>query len=221
METRRMSFYALIPTPVVLMALLVICLSGCGDVMIGPYDLTSYPTPPATIPEMIDTAQSPDYEVRVSAISALGNLGPEAEPAVPTLVAALSDSVSEVRAMAAYALGDIGPVAATAVPELVKTLQADGAGHVRTAAAAALGQLDDTSAVPVLAGILYEENAGLSLQIRAAQSLAYLTENTFTDSEPGPQGLSLADDGKPLLLLDARDWWENEGQYQEWPDTDM
>jgi HEAT repeat protein len=216
-----MSFYALIPTPVVLMALLVICLGGCGDVMIGPNDPRPSPVPPASVPELIDALEDPDPMMRLSAVTALGRLGTEAGPAVPALTKILTNtaSTSEMRIAVAYTLRDIGPSAASAAPELVKMVHTDINKGARAAAAGALGGLGDTSVVPDLAAVLYDADASRSLMIAAARAIAALTSNSFTDSQPG-SGVRFTEDGTPFLILEARSWWESEGQYQEWTAID-
>ncbi|MDF1515753.1 MAG: HEAT repeat domain-containing protein [Anaerolineae bacterium] len=165
----------------------------------------------------MEATTHPDYKVRFSAVVALGDLGPKAEIAVPNLIIVLSDDVSDVRTAAAYALRDIGPTAILAIPELVKMMQTDEADSARTAAADALGRLNDTSVVPLLVEVLYDENAGQSLSINAARSIAYLTNNNFTDSSTSSQGYQLSSDGIPVIVVNARAWWEAEGQYLEWP----
>lgn len=199
-----------------LIMLSVVCLGGCTDVMIGPHDATPFPTAPSTISELLVATTHPDYKVRITAITALGKMETETEVAVPALTKALSDSVSDVRIAAAYALRDLGPAADSAVPELVKMLQTDEAHGARRAAAEALGQIGDTRVVPSLAAVLYDADSNQSFMIAAAQAIAALTENSFTDSQPG-SGCRLADDGTPILLLEVRGWWETEGRYQEWP----
>ncbi len=67
--------------------------------------------------------QSADAEVRLQATVALAFIGPEAETAVPQLVAALKDNNVAVRRGAARALGQIGPGAAGAVSALIEALQ--------------------------------------------------------------------------------------------------
>lgn len=77
---------------------------------------------PAAIPALKTALTDADPEVRRQAARALGQMGPEAEPAVPELTQALSDKEATVRLAAAQALGRIGPAAAPAIPALVDAL---------------------------------------------------------------------------------------------------
>src|SRR5262249_19221736 len=77
----------------------------------------------------------PDPAVRWAAIDALGQIGPEAASAVPTLVQALHEAAT--RGAAVDALGQIGRKAQAAIPALDKVLKGDDLS-VRWAAAAAL-----------------------------------------------------------------------------------
>ncbi len=204
-----------------LAALLVTGLTGCAYrelfLAAGPHDPRPSPTPPTSVPELIEALEDP--RARLGAIGALGRLGAEAEAAVPALTEILTNpfSTSEMRIGVAYALRDIGPAAAPAAPELVKMMQTDVARGARRTAAAALGGLGDTSVVPALVAELYNADASRSLMVAAAQAIAELTGNSFTDSQPG-FGVRLADDGTPFLVLEVRSWWESEGQYQQWSD---
>jgi HEAT repeats len=105
----------------------------------------------ATLPDIVPLATTdPDKNVRVTALSCLGNFGP---PAVPALRAALRDPDAQVRLWSATALARIGPPARDAVPEL-RRLLADPA--VRDYAAEALSRIDpmqfprDTNKAPVV-----------------------------------------------------------------------
>jgi len=207
------------------LGLLALCLSSCGNgsIVIGPHDPAPLPTAPSTISELISSLSDPDYRIRLVATCALGNMEPAAEPAVPALMAALSDDVSDIRESAADALGEIGPNAASAVPALIEILRSDDSVHARVSAAEALGKIGDDRAVPALADILWDQEAEeeyISIPIKAAQAIAQLTGNPFPDSEPGPHGYTLNDDGKPLIVIAAREWWEREGRLQEWPVVD-
>jgi hypothetical protein len=190
------------------------------DIVIGPHDPSPLPTAPSTTSELIASLSDPDYRVRLFAIYALRDMGPAAELAIPVLILTLSDDVSDIRVSSADALGEIGPKAAPAVPSLIEVLRSDDFVHARVSAAKALGKIGDISAVPALADILWDQDAQeayISIPIKAAQAIAQLTGNQFPDSEPGPHGYRLNDDGKPLIVIAAREWWESEGQYQEWP----
>jgi HEAT repeat protein len=69
-------------------------------------------------------ASDPTALLRTKAIEALGNIGPEAKPAVPVLIEALRDA--SVRSEAAVALGNIGPGARDAVSALRDAASAKG-----------------------------------------------------------------------------------------------
>jgi len=64
-------------------------------------------------------------------------MGPEAQPALPELIAALSSMETDIRAAAAQALGKLGPAARTAEDTLRKALN-DPEAPVRRAAGDAL-----------------------------------------------------------------------------------
>ena len=81
-------------------------------------------------------AQSPEGDVRVCAIEALGRIGPGAAPATAALIQRLDDTCPAVRSAAARALGQIGPAAKDAMPALEK-LARDREDYVRQAAAEA------------------------------------------------------------------------------------
>jgi len=199
--------------------LFVLCTSACtcDNVVIGPHDPTPLPTASSTMSELIASLSDPDYHVRLASIYALRDMGSAAEPAVSALIIVLSDDVSDVRTAAAYAFGAIGPAGASAVPALVQVLRSDKYGPARVAAAESLGRIGDTSAVPILAEVLWDQGAHMSLRIEVSQATAWLTGAEFPDCEPGPHAYKLNDEGEPLIVIAAREWWMSEGQYQEWP----
>ena len=69
------------------------------------------------LPTLIEAAQSPQEHIRLLAIAALAELGPDAAPAVSNIVAAL-DGRPRLQGAAVVALGKIGPHAASALPRL-------------------------------------------------------------------------------------------------------
>ena len=84
------------------------------------------------------------------AIHALGELGPQAAPAVPTLTAILKASPDmEKRRLAAQALGKIGPAAKGAVGELTSAMNNDDP-QVARYAAEALGLIGDPRAAAAI-----------------------------------------------------------------------
>ena len=84
--------------------------------------------------------------VNQGALWDLGNIGPEAAEAAPTLEGVLKDSLDrEKRRLAAQALGKIGPAAASAVPTLLQALEND-TPEVARYAAEALGLIGDAKA---------------------------------------------------------------------------
>jgi HEAT repeat protein len=112
---------------------LVVCLApvtvGCGN----PRKVEH------SVPSLVKTLkedQNPD--MRYWAAESLGKFGPEAQPAVPDLIAALKDESKMVRMGVAYALGEIG--SADAVPALQEAGK-DPEKEVRDAAAHSLKQI--------------------------------------------------------------------------------
>ena len=62
-----------------------------------------------------------DPYVRLSAVSALGQMGPMASGSVPDLIQSLSDPYPLVREEAAFSLGQMGPLAHSAGPALLSS----------------------------------------------------------------------------------------------------
>lgn len=198
--------------------LVLFLITACANeiIIVGPNDPSPLPTAPSSLQELVISLSSADYRVRLAAIYALSEIGPSAEPAVDALTQNLSHDFSDVRVASADALGAIEEGAKSAVPALIKMLCFDEYVHARVSAAKALGKIGDTSAVPFLADILTNTENYKHLSIASAFALAQLTNQAFPDSQPGTHGYQLNENGEPLLVIAAREWWQKKGQYQDW-----
>ena len=85
---------------------------------------------------------------RLAAVTALGEIGPPANAAIPELRVCLSDKTPSIRCFAAQALGEIGARAAPALGPLRMAL-GDEESAVRESAASALGQIGPAAKVAV------------------------------------------------------------------------
>jgi HEAT repeat protein len=103
----------------------------------------------------------------------LGELGPEAAPAVPDLAGALHDRDPEVREAAAVALGRIGPPGRAASRDLFRA-RSEGPPKVREAAARTLEQLGTPEGgyVPALVEVL--KSADATRRAEAAETLGWI-----------------------------------------------
>jgi serine/threonine-protein kinase len=131
------------------------------------------PTQPAgPSPEVLDLLQGlgdRTADGRWKAAEALGNLGEEAQPAVPRLIEALADRSEVVRWRSAEALGKIG--GAKAVGPLSAALK-DRDPLVRTETAKALGRIGAAAreAVPALAVALADSDVYCRREVAKALS---------------------------------------------------
>ncbi len=119
-----------------------------------------------SIPKLIDiVSSSPSVDTRVTAMSVLGFIGPDAKLAVPVLVDALDAAhTRDDRLAAAGVLGSIGPKATDAVPSLTEMLAMDEDDVVRGAAAFSLGRISsDAVTLNVLIQQIQQEHEGEAL----------------------------------------------------------
>jgi HEAT repeat protein len=113
---------------------------GWWQFEVGP---TRIPTR-AALPALIMALQDSDQDVRALSAQAIGDIGPEAATAVPSLVNLLSkDSYSRISVF--IALHDIGPAARGALPAL-KPYLSDPDADVRKMAARAVAGIEGSSA---------------------------------------------------------------------------
>uniref|UniRef100_A0A7C4QNT0 HEAT repeat domain-containing protein n=1 Tax=Schlesneria paludicola TaxID=360056 RepID=A0A7C4QNT0_9PLAN len=135
---------------------------------ISEYRAAAKTTLPALMAVLSDRTR--DSEVRWNAARTLGKIGPDAAPAVATLVEHLTDDDPLVREHAAEALGDIGPAAVDAVPALVAALR-DPQTRVRRDAVRSLGQIGPVAreAEPAVRRLLADKEA----MVRTAAATAW------------------------------------------------
>jgi len=187
---------------------------------------TSYPTPAATLSELIANLSSDDPFVREVSINELERYGEKASTAVPQLRANLYyDESSEVRRSASVALGKLGILAKAASPDLVAVIENDTAPGVVVSALNAIGEIGDASVIPHLAPALYcdsnfyenryyNKESCYQLAILSAEAISKLSGQHFTDAGTGIY--TFAEDGTPRIVVDSRKWWDDVGQFEDW-----
>ena len=113
---------------------------------------------PAVAP-LIRALEAKNWWVRDSAAEVLGDMGRDAQKAVPALMHAVRDESDAIRSHAAEALGTTGQQSDTAVPALIAATQ-DAEESVRRNAVFALAQLGPHAkdAVHALKNVLFDEN---------------------------------------------------------------
>jgi hypothetical protein len=137
-------------------------------------------TPDSSVIEALAACLS-DREpaVRLAAATALGDIGPAAEEAVPALAKVFTNqnNSSDLRAAAVRALGFVGPAAGDAVPEMIGVLtNYHNRSDLRQAAAEALGAMGPAahSAAPALAQSLADYNNTSAVRQAAATALGHV-----------------------------------------------
>jgi HEAT repeat protein len=80
----------------------------------------------ASVPFLIEALGNTDPNRRRSFVSALGQIGPDAEAAVPALIETLKDPDQTVRSYAAFALGSIGTPWVRSLTEVIANGDANG-----------------------------------------------------------------------------------------------
>jgi hypothetical protein len=173
-----------------------------------------YPTLSNSLPDLITSLSSPNDEIRVAAARKLATFGPDAEIAVPSLVQNLQHPNSEVRRSSVDALAALGSKAKPAISSLIVLLLTDTAVQPRRQTAISLGKIGDVSTVPALAKCLNDNDDGVAIQ--CAKSIGILTSQQFPDMNS--TGYQIDQNGIPLIVLAAMEWWESSGQYKAWID---
>jgi len=96
----------------------------------------------ACLAALISAVQDGDARVRELAAQAIGEIGPNAAPAVPALVTLLSNADEGSRNSACIGLRGIGPPAMTALPALRAAVLSDASANVRRFAQRAIEMID-------------------------------------------------------------------------------
>ena len=174
------------------------------------------PTAAPALPEVIAALRSDNLDQEKSfLIITLGNIGPPAAPAVPLLIEMMSlEKIDFTRADAAEALGKIGEE--EALPVLVKTLESDESSHTRWAAAYAIAAFGERArfAAPTLVESLNDED--IYVRGASAYAIAQITGELFPDADRDDGTFRIGDNGEPYIVIAAREWWEEKGQFQDW-----
>jgi len=133
--------------------------------------------------EAVADAKAPTA-LRETSVRLLGQLGKDAQPAVPTLARALKDKSVEIRRAAAGALAELGPLSKEALPDLEAAVK-DKDKNVRCSAIYALGSFgkDAAKTVPMLAGCVRENI--VEIRLAAIRSLG----NIGVDSKEAKNAL--------------------------------
>ncbi len=97
------------------------------------------------VPQLVQFTTDTNYNIRWSAVSALGEIHAKPDLAVPVLTKSLRDPIGVIRGKAAISLSAFGSDARSAVPELIKAL-ADPYSDERADAASALKKIDPEAA---------------------------------------------------------------------------
>jgi HEAT repeat protein len=139
----------------------------------------------AAVVPLVKAARSPDHISRVSALRALGELGPVAAPAVPALIEVAAAANMQERVLAIAALGDVGHDALSSESTLLKSL-GDQHQEIRAATCAALGKIGANAPVSVRALVNALKDEALSVRVQAVEALGRI-------ASPSPDVLSALD----------------------------
>jgi HEAT repeat protein len=101
---------------------------------------------PQALPSLVKAVRGPDDVVRWQAISELGSMGPDAEPAVPLLIEILRREEGRARLATVWALANIGLPARGALPDLERWVEVEDEG-LRTAVREAIDKIDGSTRV--------------------------------------------------------------------------
>lgn len=169
------------------------------------------PTIPSSVSGSSPLLDSPDYEVRISALRALiANQEENTDIVVSELVQGLQDPVPDVRLVAIAGLRNKHYGMQDPVSGLVQILATDPSYVVRYSAAEALGEIGNLTTVPYLAQSLSDPE--IAVQRHSAEAIIKLLKSSKSlAGSVIPHHGSL--DG---VVDDVSKWWLAEGQYLDW-----
>ncbi|NEP63091.1 MAG: HEAT repeat domain-containing protein [Symploca sp. SIO2G7] len=119
------------------------------------------------VPVLIRTlGKTQNEEVRIIIIAALGEIGPQAAPAIPVLNELLQEPSRDVRIVLVHSLGQMGQ---EAVPALIRALDDPDRG-VRSNTAETIGKIgtEAKAAIPALTAALQDEDEDTTLNAAVA-----------------------------------------------------
>jgi len=188
---------------------------------------------PAATPAMsalIRALQYPGHtDVRWAAASALGAIGLDASEAIPALLDLLEkgSTINEQEAAAEALSQMVSENSADldlVLPRFVNALEYDS-DTVRSAMVRAIGKTRQHARpyVPQLAELLWDEGSR-SIRNRAAYAIQVITANQFSNIPNQPyqdSGFKVnTEENEAEIVLAARDWWQSEGQKENWEKND-
>jgi HEAT repeat protein len=118
------------------LALMFLLVAGCGPQIPDEFTVSGQP-----LEHWLEALGDQQTSVRLRAVRALGNVGPEVPEVVEALSAALSDPEPEVRLQVAQSLLKFGPGAREAIPALTAA-RADSDEQVRSLVEKALERIE-------------------------------------------------------------------------------
>lgn len=119
-----------------------------------------HPAAADVVPILLQTAKKdPDAHTRIRALTALASYGPEAESAIPDLVAMMKEPIGQDNSIPQCAMGVLIKIGAKAVPGLVEALANDNP-QVRAYATEALGAIGEPArgALPQIKNMLKDSD---------------------------------------------------------------
>jgi HEAT repeat protein len=183
-------------------ALIKALADGSGSVTVSAANALSQLGPPAARALL---PQLSDKRYQRLAVEVLGELGADAESAVPALVDSLSKVGEDVelRREIFIALASIGPKAAGATPALMKILEDPNAGDARAGAAYALAYIGEKKALPLMKQLVRSETSERVLRSAAWALVTLDPKNTDNVSIVMPHLIQATSSDMPLVRKEA------------------